>query len=559
MDNDDIKEYIPVRMINEFVYCSRLFYLEFVEGDFLDSADTVEGRIKHRRVDIERGEFPDPDAFKEDNEKIHATSVTLSSRKHHIIAKMDLVEGENGEVFPVEYKKGSPKGDRKDIWDSDRVQIVAQGIILRENGYNSNRGIIYYAKTKERVTIDFTDDSIVWAVNMFENARNTGNLRKVPDPLIDSPKCIRCSLVSICLPDETNFLKNIQDKDDGDTIRRLYPARNDVYPVYVEEQGATVSKKGEELIIKKEGDKIGNAKLMEVSSLNLMGNIQITTQTIRELCDRNIPICYFSGGGWFNGITHGMSHKNIVLRIKQFERFQDEEWRISVSRKIIEGKIKNCRTMIRRNSVGVERKVLNRLTSLISEARDAKDEETLLGIEGTAARIYFGHFSEMIKAREGDFTFDFDGRNKRPPRDNVNAMLSYLYSILSKDFTVVSLSVGLDPYLGFFHHPKYGKPALSLDLMEEFRPIVCDSVALTLINNHEIGENHFVKRGGAVSLTSIGKKTLINAYERRLEDLVIHPLFKYSMSYRKIFEVQTRLIARLTMGEIEEYPNFITR
>ena len=165
----------------------------------------------------------------------------------------------------------------------------------------------------------------------------------------------------------------------------------------------------------------------------------------------------------------------------------------------------------------------------------------------------------MLKGNENKIYFDFKERNRRPPRDPINAVLSYLYALLAKDLTLSALMVGFDPYLGLFHKPKYGKPALALDLMEEFRPIICDSVAISIINSNEIATEDFIQRGGAVSLNSKGKKKVINAYERRLDDLIIHPFFKYSLSYRRVFEVQTRLLSRFINGEIKQYPIFITR
>lgn len=552
-------DYTPVRMINEFVYCHRLFFLEYVNGEFEDSSDTIEGRIKHRRVDKETGKLPDSENISYKDEQIHASSILLSSKEHKIIARLDLVEGNGDDVSPVEYKKGKPRSPKNEIWDSDRVQIALQAIILKENGYKCNKGIIYYAESKERITVEITEELVEWAINEINNANKIATLGNIPPPLVDSVKCVKCSLVSICLPDEINSLTQEENDKNAEDMRRLYPARTDAFPVIVEEQGATIGKKDDELVVRKNGEVIGSARLMQVSNVCLMGNVQISTQAVKELCDRNIPLCYFSTGGWFNGITHGMSHKNIELRIKQFSMVGNKTKSIEISRRFIEGKIRNCRTMLRRNSKNIHKSTLDKLSETIAKTASVMDEEILLGIEGMAGRIYFSHFSEMLRSPTSNFDFNFDGRNRRPPQDNVNAILSYLYALLTKDFTVTALAVGFDPYLGFFHKPKYGKPALALDLMEEFRPIVCDSVAISTINNGEITQNHFIKRGGAVGLTSPGKKALINAYERRLDDLIIHPLFKYSVSYRRAFEIQTRLLARLVNGELKEYPIFTTR
>jgi CRISP-associated protein Cas1 len=186
--------------------------------------------------------------------------------------------------------------------------------------------------------------------------------------------------------------------------------------------------------------------------------------------------------------------------------------------------------------------------------------ETLLALEGAAAKTYFAHFGGLLKADEGGTAgFDFTARNRRPPGDSVNALLSFLYAILAKDAAVTLQAVGFDPMLGFFHRPRYGRPSLALDLMEEFRPLVVDSVVLSMINNREVGKSDFVRRGGAVALTGEGRKKVLAAHERRMAIEVKHPIFGYTVSYRRLLEVQARLLSRHVLGEIPIYPAFCTR
>jgi CRISP-associated protein Cas1 len=197
--------------------------------------------------------------------------------------------------------------------------------------------------------------------------------------------------------------------------------------------------------------------------------------------------------------------------------------------------------------------------------------QSLLGMEGTAARVYFEHFAGMIKpgdqatdpldamGRPPRWSFDFKGRNRRPPRDPVNALLSLGYSLLSKDLTVTCQAVGLDPYLGFYHLPRPGRPALPLDLMEPFRPLIVDSTVITAINTRMIYPEHFVAAATGVTCTDAGRKAFFRAYEQRMDTLVTHPLFDYRVSYRRLLEIQTRLLARYITGEIESYPVFMTR
>ena len=183
--------------------------------------------------------------------------------------------------------------------------------------------------------------------------------------------------------------------------------------------------------------------------------------------------------------------------------------------------------------------------------------ETLLGLEGAGARVYFSNFDAMLNTPVS--AFNFRTRNRRPPRDPVNAVLSFLYSMLIRQALVSSVAVGFDPYLGFYHQPEYGRPALALDLAEEFRPVLADSAALRLFNNSELKENDFIRRSGAVSLTPDGRKAVVRAFERRLDSLVSHPVFGYSISYRRVLEVQARLLGRHLLGELPRYPAFTTR
>jgi CRISP-associated protein Cas1 len=157
------------------------------------------------------------------------------------------------------------------------------------------------------------------------------------------------------------------------------------------------------------------------------------------------------------------------------------------------------------------------------------------------------------------FSFDFTNRNRRPPRDPVNALLSLGYSLLSKDCTIAAYAVGLDPYVGFYHQPRFGRPALALDVMEEFRPLIVDSTVLTLTNNRMLGLSEFVQAGQAVNLTTAARKVFFEAYESRINSVITHPVFDYKVSYRRALELQFRMIAKTVTGEIPIYHPFQTR
>ncbi len=316
--------------------------------------------------------------------------------------------------------------------------------------------------------------------------------------------------------------------------------------------------------------------------MNVFGNVQISTQAVQSLLGAGIPIVYFSQGGWYYGTTHGLGEKNVFLRMTQFATAQDPQRCLAIARSLVGGKIRNARTLLQRNHIEPPRRALDLLKCLVDQALAAASLEELLGIEGNAARIYFENFSGMIKfpsqttgghdpgdhtpvpedhvdAGSSPFVFDFRRRNRRPPRDPVNALLSLAYSVLAKDLSVVCHAVGFDPYLGFFHQPRYGRPSLALDLMEPFRPLIADSVVLSAINTKMIGPEHFIRVGPSVALKPEGRRGFFRAYEQRMDSLVTHPILGYRASYRRILEVQTRLLARYLLGEIAEYQAFTTR
>ncbi len=553
---NDIPDLVPARMVNEYVYCPRLAYIEWVQADFAENYDVAEGRFRHRRVDEEKGALPAAIA-KEDI--IHARSVMLSSLGENLISRIDIIEGDATSVMPVDYKRGAVPDIPAKAWDADRVQVCAQGLVLRDNGYTCNGGAIYYVESKTKVPVEFTDALIAQTRQAVAGVRAMAKKGAIPPPLEDSPKCFRCSLAGICLPDETNMLAG-RVTPDSDALRRILPARDDALPLYVQMQGARIGKSGEVFEVRAKNEKVGEARIFETSHVAIFGNVQVSTQAIQEMCSRGIPLTLFTTGGWYYGSATGMAHKNVELRIAQFAATTDQNKSLALAREMISAKIDNCRTLLMRNHQDLPDKVTSELKRYSESARKTDEASSLLGIEGMAARTYFSAFNGMLKNNAGEsWSFDFNGRNRRPPLDPVNALLSYAYALLVKDITVTLLAVGFDPYLGFYHTLRYGRPSLALDLMEEFRPIVADSVVLWIIKNRVLADEDFIKRGRMVALKAEARKKFISAYERRLDALITHPVFGYRISYRRVLEVQARLLGRFLTGEIGEYPSFRTR
>lgn len=575
--NRELPDYLAARMVNEFCYCPRLFFYEWVEGLFVESTDTVEGAIQHRRVDEKASKLP---AAAEESE-IHARSVTLSSERLRVIAKMDLVELEGTTATPVDYKHGRPRESKDgslELWPADRAQLGVQAIVLRENGYLCEEGVAYYRKTGQRARVTFDDAVMAETESLIRGAWETAASGVIPPPLEDSPKCTGCSLAPVCLPDETRvsgltetvtvglqmeLFEEAPRKPLKREVRAVVTPRSELRALYLNTPGLRVGKSGTVLQVRDRDAIVQEARIGELCQVNLMGNVQISTQVVQELCTREVPICYFSMGGWFYGITTGLNQKNVFLRRSQFRLSEEEGFARSIARRLVAGKIRNQRTLLQRNHIEPKKQTLAGLKEMAERADEGRSLAELLGIEGNAARLYFGDFGGMMKPdeeREGaDLTFDMDGRNRRPPRDPVNALLSLGYSLLAKDLTVACYSVGFDPYVGFYHQPRFGRPALALDLMEPFRPLVVDSAVLTAVNTGMVTKSDFVKAGGAVALTAAGRRGFMRAYEARMDTLVTHPLFEYRVSYRRMLEIQSRLLARVLEGEIGSYPVFTTR
>jgi CRISPR-associated protein Cas1 len=556
-DLPGLPETVPARMVNEFVYCPRLFHLEWVRGQFATSDDVEEGLYVHRIVDDPSGDLPSPDEDLERFAGRTSRSFWLTSTGLGVTAKIDLVEiDSDGTVVPVDYKKGRP--DRNGaIWPSDAVQSTLQAMLLREAGYTVDHAEIWYAEIRRRVDLVIDDERVAETRDILTRLWSVAQQETPPPPLAGSPKCSGCSLVGICLPDEVNALRAREDTPSRP--RRVMAADPDNRPVYVQEQGSVVGVRRGRLEVFKEGRVLATYRLIDVSQLCIQGNITVTPQATRELFAREIPVCSYTYGGWFNGMSQGLPSKNVDLRRHQFTA--PPATMFGIAQRMIEGKIRNSRTLLRRNSRQDVATTLDQLRDLAAATSQAAGPPNLLGLEGTAARLYFARFTGMLSDTSTLDTaaFDRNGRARRPPPDPINALLSFTYALLVKEITATLTIVGFDPFYGVFHQPRYGRPALALDLAEEFRPLIADSTVIQLINNGEIRSNHFTRRAGGCQLDQDGRRAVISAYERRLAHEVKHPVFGYRVNYRRGINVQARILAAHLCGELDDYTPFTTR
>ncbi len=548
---------VPARMVNEWIYCPRLAYLEWVEGEWADSADTVQGKRAHTRVDKGGGRLPSPNEL--DEEMSQARSVTMSSERLGVIAKMDVLDIRDGAVMPVDFKKGKRPHIAAGAYEPERVQVCVQAMILEDNGYEVEQGAIWYVGSRERVRVNLDKDLRARTLEAVRELRAAAETRTRPPPLENSPKCPRCSLAGICLPDETNLFHR------GYPPRPLNPADDPARPLYVQTPRTRLRKKGERLIVESQ-DKTVEVPMIDVSQVALFGPVSVTTPALHALMRAEIPVSWFSTGGWFLGHTIGTGNGNVAVREAQYRAAFSARRSLTFSRDLVNAKVRNSRTMLRRNwrpECGTEEKqdAMDGLKRIAKRVLHVKDVQQLLGFEGEAAAIYFSHFAKVLAPTggKGFGEFSFTTRNRRPPTDPINAMLSLAYALLARTLTTTISVTGLDPYMGLYHRPRHGRPALALDLMEPFRAILADSCVIQAVNNGEIKPGDFVSNGPACSLKPKGFKALIAVFERRLEQVTTHPLFGYRVSMRRMLEVQARLLARHFQGEILKYPHYLPR
>ncbi len=541
---------VPARMLNELVYCQRLFHLEWVDGRWAHSDDTVQGSVAHDATDRRSGRMPAPD---EEEKPFTSIQVTLSDPDLGVTAVIDRVDHEDGSSSPVDMKKGSGPGDGG-MWPADRVQVLTQAVLLRRAGYSVNRAEISYLGSHHRASIDVGPDAEMEVRELVALARKVAAQELPPPPLLNDPRCPRCSLAPLCMPDETNYLLERSSAQP----RRIIVKNPDTRPVYVNTQGASVKVSGGRLLVAVKGETVAERRLLDVSQVCVVGNVQITTQALKALWRRGVTVIWLSYGGWLDGWSQGPMSGHVTLRRRQVLASVHG---LRFAQQMIRGKIHNQRVLLRRNAkVPLDDSVLGQLKELEAKTEFAASLETLLGIEGTAARLYFGQFHTLLSPRcEVAAEFQAHGRARRPPPDPVNAVLGFCYSLLTKDLVAVLTGVGLDPFLGVLDQPRYGRPALALDLAEEFRALVAESVALQCFNNGEINEKSFMRGHLGVVLTADGRRSVIQAHERRLDMELKHPLFGYQVSYRRVLDLQARVLAASFTGELDSYTPLMTR
>ena len=333
--------------------------------------------------------------------------------------------------------------------------------------------------------------------------------------------------------------------------------------LYITNPDAYLSLDGENIVVRFEEKEMGRVPLHNLEGIVTMGYTGASPALMGKCAEKNIGMTFLKPSGKFLAKVTGKSYGNILLRREQYRLAEDMEKRTIISKNFIIGKIYNSRSVVERalrdhsQRLDVDRlkRVSNNLKNAISLAREAKDCDQLRGYEGEAATSYFSVFDELILQQKE--TFKFDHRNRRPPLDNVNALLSFSYALLTSMCSSALETVGLDPYAGFMHTDRPGRASLALDLMEELRPIMADRFVVTLINKKLVNSDGFqCKENGAILIEDETRKIVLKLWQERKRETITHPFFEEKIEWGLIPYAQAMLLARSIRGDLDEYPPF---
>jgi len=596
------KELWPARGVAEHAYCPRLFYYMTVEGVFAPSADTEIGKGTHRRVEGPSATAAEAAGQKrlngrETTEKLEESecdpdrprsvrSLALTSERLGLTATLDLTEINGNVAVPVEYRKGRPSRNGggqisetvdelmeerllpgPEPWPTDRVQLGLQVLLLEAAGYTVPEAYIYYAAERLRLRVEVDDALRRGALAELEAAKRTAAGQR-PPPLVNDPRCPRCSLQPICLPDEINHQRLTaltvagQPVDEQLTPRKLWPPRDDGIHVVLQREGVRVGVRGQSVrVTDKDGDVVKELPLANVESLAVVGGVQLSTQALAVFAEQEVPVAFLTAAGRLTAMMDPLGPTSAAVRAAQVRVLDKPDKALELARAVTVAKIVNQRTLLMRNHSDLPSRAAADLQECFSAAERAATIDELRGHEGNAAAIYFRHFAGMFRegVKEIAARFDANGRQRRPPPDPINAVLSFAYSMLTHECTAACRLASLEPTLAALHATRPGRPAMALDLMEPFRPLIADSVAVSAFNRGELTEGHFLSTAAGCALTDVGRKAFFSAYGRRIDTEVTHPVFEYRLSYRRMIMLHARLIAAWLLGEVPTLAFLTTR
>jgi CRISP-associated protein Cas1 len=546
---------LRIHSLHALAYCERLFYLEEVENVRVADERVYAGRRLH--VELER---------EEDEEEW--LTLDLESERWGLKGRIDCVRRRDGQVVPYEHKRGrSARGadGRPAAWPSDRVQVIAYAALVEEQtGREVSEGRVRYHADNVLVHVPFDEAAraeLEWAI---ARARELQATVERPPVAENERLCVKCSLAPVCLPEEARLgaaltwddskLTSHESKLSERAPLRLFPADDDRRTLHVITQGARVGRKGDRLEVSAPDDEPQLHPVHEVGQVVLHGFAQITTQALRLCAEQEVGVHWVTGGGRYMGAwVSGMG--SVQRRIRQYRALTDPELCLKLARRLAEARVRGQLSFLLRASreagrdVSGVREAIVGMRKLLSPMSRATSIDSLRGYEGGAGAHYFGALPHLVVPEAGE-AMRPDGRNRRPPRDRCNALLSYGYALLLKDVTNAILAVGLDPSLGFYHQPRSQAHPLALDLMELFRVPLVDLPVIASINRRQWDEREdFQVAGQQVWLSDAGRRKFIGIYERRKADRWKHPVIGHSLTYSRLLELESRLLEKEWMGE----------
>lgn len=528
MDDDKI----PISLVLQWAYCPRRAWLE-AAGEKTETYQMWAGDFAHRNVD---------DASTERKNEVRALEV--SSDRLGLSGKLDSVYETDEGLVIVEYK-ATPVRRKPEVTKPIRVQLALQKACLEDEGYQVAATEVFFTSHHRRVNVDLDEDDYDRAVEAIKKTREVIAGDAAPAPLEDDLRCSHCSHEGVCLPEERK-LKQVS--------KRIRVADPEGQVIHLATPGAYAHTKQGRMVVEKDGETLAEIPLETIQGLELDGNINLSSGLIRELLWRDITVMWCSGSGRLVGWAVSSFGPNGQTRVKQ--HVASDEGRLALAREFISAKVANQATQLRRG--GVDAAVISQMRDIQAQVKTAERWQDVLGCEGDAANIYFSNWPLLLKVSQRE-RWEWFGRSGRPAGDALNAMLNYAYALLLADCIRAIIACGLDPHAGFLHSSGRNKPALALDLMEEFRTPVADSVVQTVVNNGEVQPSEFTDVLGSVRMKDSARKTLIGAYERRITTEMRHPIFGYSATWRRIIEIQARQVLGVLDGSQKRYQGIRVR
>lgn len=522
---------LPISLVAHQVFCPRRAWLESV-GERVNSFAIEVGNASHRRVD-ERN----------DDRSSRRRSVDVASAEVGVVGRCDVVAVNDDKTVEVVEYKSAPLRKTMQVTSAQRIQLALQSLCLTSMGYEVVGCAVHFMGSRRSVDVDITESDEIEARHFVQLTRDVVLADHAPEALVDDPRCGKCSHAGVCLPDERQW---------EPVRRRVQVADHEGHVLHVTVPGSRVSLAKGRVRISQNGEETGSVPLEKVSGVVAHGNVDISGALLRELMWRGLSVVWCSGRGRVVGFSNTAQSPNGSARHKQ--AIASGAGDLDVGREMIASKIANQATILRRG--GGDPVALN-VKSMRKGQRSAETAAgipELLGAEGDAAARYFGCFRHLLSDNaDADIRESWKGRHNRGAVDPVNVALNYAYGILLGDMLRAVLACGLDPHLGFVHSSTRNKPALALDLMEQFRPVVADSAVLTALNTRQLTSKHFTSVLGGWRLRDNGRRAIVSAYESRVAKTFQHPVFGYKVDWRRAMEVQARMLLGYLDGTQQDY------